>query len=549
MKYLLALIISSLCFLSACGQHSMPLTDEEIRLIDSVLVKDVPEGGAGLAIGIVRDGKIIYEDYAGYENLEDSTFIDRNSRFNIASNGKQFTALAVLRLAHQNKLDLDDDIRTYLPNLFASIQDKITINNLLNHTSGIRDFYDLWSLQGKTWWRLSANNGDVLEFLENQEDLNFEPGSQYLYSNSNYVLLAQIIEKVSGDAFTNYTDTLFHGLGMTSSSFESDYANIEGPIAKPYFNFDTWTTFNWTNNIVGDGALFSTLPDQLQWEKVIQTNSSYPISADIIEKSQNPIAGSEFTNYGFGIEFDQYQAKKRLFHLGATGAWKAVTYRFLDERLAIVVLTNSGKVIPSLTARNIVDVLFDEDKQIDNYKSEPAEIGTRVEPDDIIGTYQNENGFTFRFVQRGDELYLLRNGQNDTRIFRESANIFHQWNDPAFKQEFTISTDNKMQVTAYYTTHDPYTLTRIEADFTEYDFTKLEGTFINSETDVAMEISFIRDNEYKVKISDRELSGQLLKPTLLRAGNYSVKVRYENGAIEQLLLDGERIKNVFFERE
>lgn len=549
MKYLLVLIISSLCFLSACGQHSMPLTDEEIRLIDSILVKDVPEGGAGLAIGIVREGKIIYEDYAGYENLEDSTLIDRNSRFNIASNGKQFTALAVLRLAHQNKLDLDDDIRTYLPNLFNSIQDKITISNLLNHTSGIRDFYDLWSLQGKIWWRLSANNGDVLEFLENQEELNFEPGSQYLYSNSNYVLLAEIIKMVSGEAFTNYTDTLFHDLGMTSSSFESDYANIEGPVAKPYFNFDTWTTFNWSNNIVGDGALFSTLPDQLQWEQVIQTNSSYPISSDIIEKSQNPITGSVFTNYGFGIEFDEYQAKKRLFHLGATGAWKAVTYRFLDERLAIVVLTNSGKVIPSLTARNIVDVLFDEDKQINNYKTEPSEIGTRVEPDDIVGTYQNENGFTFRFVQRGDELYLLRNGQNDTRIFRESANIFHQWNDPAFKQEFTISTDNKMQVTAYYTTHDPYTLTRIEADFTEYDFTTLEGAFINSETDVAMEISFIRDNEYKVKISDRELSGQLLKPTLLRAGNYSVKVRYENGAIEQLLLDGERIKNVLFERE
>ena len=122
--------------------------------------------------------------------------------------------------------------------------------------------------------------------------------------------------------------------------------------------------------------------------------------------------------------------------------------------------------------------------------------------------------------------YKNKNGQNDTRTIRESANSFYQWNVPAFKQGFTISPGNEVQGTACSTTHTPYTLLRIEADFTEYDFTKLEGTFINNGTDAAMEISFTGENEYKDWISGRELSGQLLEPTLFKAGNYSVNIQY-----------------------
>jgi len=544
-------IITSLilCFISisACVQPVTTLTEKEIQAIDSLLVMDVPEGAPGLAIGIVRHGRVIYENYAGYANLEDSTLIDGRTRFNIASNGKQFTALAALQLAEQNQLNLDADIRNYLPGFFENVKEEITVKHLLNHSSGIRDFYDLLSLQGKMWWRVSANNQDVLALLKKQDELNFEPGSQFLYSNSNYVMLAEIISNVSGQSFSTYTRGLFDDLDMNSTSFEPDHSQISEPIAMPYFNFDTWTTYNWISDIVGDGALFSTLPDQLKWEKIIQTHNSYPISADVIGKSQKAVSDSEFTKYGYGIEFEEYKGERLLFHSGSTGAWKAITYRFPERNLAIIVLTNSGKVLPSITVKAVSDVLLGEKNTEEMYLLAPDKIGERMEIDEVLGTYQNENGFTFRFVEREGSLYLLRNGRNDIQLIRESANIFHQWNDPKFKQEFTSNSENGMQVTAYHTSHAPYTLNRIEADFTNYDFSSPEGRYLNSETDVLLEISYTGDKNYKVTIAGREYSGHLLKPTLLKAGNYSIHINYKENQVINLQLDGDRIRSVNFQ--
>lgn len=544
-------IITSLilCFTSvaACAQPEATLTEKEIQAIDSLLIMDVPEGAPGLAIGIVRNGRVIYENYAGYANLEDSALIDGRTRFNIASNGKQFTALTALQLAEQNQLNLDADIRNYLPGFFENVQKEITVKHLLNHTSGIRDFYGLLSLQGKTWWKIPLSNQDVLEMLKKQNELNFEPGSNYLYSNSNYVLLAEIIRSVYGQPFSAYTRALFDDLDMNSTSFEPDYSKISEPIARPYFNFDTWTSYNWISGIVGDGALFSTLPDQLKWEKIIQTQNSYPISADVVEKSQNPITGSDFDNYGFGIEFGEYQNEPLIFHNGATGAWKAITYRFPERNLAIVIMTNSGKVLSSLTIKSVSDVLLGEKNTKETYSLAPGEIGERKEIDEVLGTYQNEDGFTFRFVERDGSLYLLRDGRSDTQLIRESANVFHQWNDSTFKQEFTHNSDNSMQVTAYHTSHAPYALTRIEADFTNYDFSSPEGRYLNSETDVLLEIIYAGDKNYKVNVAGREYAGQLLKPSLLKAGNYSIHINYEEDQGINLQLDGDRIRNVNFQ--
>jgi CubicO group peptidase (beta-lactamase class C family) len=205
--------------------------------------------------------------------LTDSTLITKDTRFNIASNGKQFTALAILVLIDEKKINLTDDIRKYLPTIYPKLNSKITIENLLNHTSGIRDVYDLWSLQGFTWWKYTFSNKDVLALIEKQQELNFLPNTKYLYSNTNYILLTAIIEKVTGKSFVVYTNDLFKKLNMPNTSFEDNYTKIRGPIAKAYFNFSTWKNYNWIWNVCGDGNIFSTLADQLQWELILQGNA------------------------------------------------------------------------------------------------------------------------------------------------------------------------------------------------------------------------------------------------------------------------------------
>ncbi len=268
MKGEILLTVFAHFWLSAAGQPAIEAV-QRARL-DSIAIQDVAPKAPGIATAIVQNGELIYQKLAGYADLTDSTFISAHTRFNIASNGKQFTALAILTLAEEGKLSPTDDIRKFFPQLYPAKAEKITVQQLLNHTSGIRDCYDLWSLQGYTWWKKSFANADVLRLIEQQRELNFKPGTRYLYSNTNFILLALIVEKVSGKSFVRYTNDLFQKLGMPNTSFEDNFSKIRGPIARSYFNFGSWTTYDWIWNVCGDGNLFSTLQDQIQWEKIIQ---------------------------------------------------------------------------------------------------------------------------------------------------------------------------------------------------------------------------------------------------------------------------------------
>jgi CubicO group peptidase (beta-lactamase class C family) len=176
MRIIFLSILTILSYSTVLGQTS--LSAKQIELLDSIATQDVPKNAPGIATAIIQDGKVIYEKYAGYADLKENTLIKNSTRFNIASNGKQFTALAVLTLIEKDNLKLSDDIRKWFPTLFPNIKENITVQSLLNHTSGIRDCYDLWSLQGYTWWEKSFNNNDVLALIEKQSDLNFQPDTK-----------------------------------------------------------------------------------------------------------------------------------------------------------------------------------------------------------------------------------------------------------------------------------------------------------------------------------------------------------------------------------
>lgn len=334
------------------------LSPATVGKLDSIATQDVPLNAPGIATAVIEDGRVIYQKYAGLADLKDGTPIGSSTRFNIASNGKQFTALAILALVSEGKLRLTDDIRKWFPNLYPNVRQEITVQALLNHTSGIRDCYDLWSLEGQTWWKNSFDNNDVLTLIGRQREMNFPAGSRYLYSNTNYILLALLIEKVTGETFVDHTNDMFRRLHMPGTSFESDHGSIRGPIARAYFNFGSWTTYDWIWNVCGDGNLFSTLEDQIQWERLVQGRGSSGLGRKIIRLSQQAIEGSGFENYGYGLEFGSYRGLDYRFHEGATGAWKATVLRFPRENLSLVTLTNTGKSIPSTQTRQMADILL-----------------------------------------------------------------------------------------------------------------------------------------------------------------------------------------------
>ena len=525
-------------------------TIRQLQLLDSISTQDVPPSAPGIATAIIKDGKVVYEKYAGYADLGDSTLINKSTRFNIASNGKQFTALAILSLIQNKKLKLSDDIRTFFPALFPKIKHRITIQSLLNHTSGIRDCYDLWSLQGYTWWKKSFSNNDVLKLMEQQEDLNFIPNTKYLYSNTNYILLALLIEKVSGKSFVEYTNSMFGQLNMPNTSFEADYTKIRGPIARAYFNFGTWTTYNWIWNVCGDGNIFSTLEDQIEWEKIIQRSASAEVSASVIKKSQTNMKGSSFKNYGYGLEFGNYKGLSYTFHEGATGAWKATVTRFPAQKTSIITLTNTGKSIPSMQTRQMADIVFDLKPDNAYIRTKPYSIGKFVSENEVIGTYFTESDFAFQFIQKDNKLFLRRSGRNDVELEREAANIFRQKFDTLFKQEFTTGADGRLLVTAYYINHAPYTLIKQSETLSGFNFHSLDGFYSNTETGAKLEIHYRENNQYKISIAGEEYTTNafLLTPEKLMAENYTISFEVNDGTVNAIYLNGDRIKNIKFIR-
>ena len=535
-------ILSIIIILTSTIVSGQTLDVNKIKLLDSIATQDVPENAPGIATAIIHDGEVIYYKLAGFSDLSDSTIITEKTRFNIASNGKQFTALAILSLIEKKKLNLSHDIRNWFTNLYPDIQESITVQDLINHTSGIRDCYDLWSLQGYTWWEHSFDNQDVLKLIEKQSALNFTPGTNFLYSNTNYILLALLVERVIGKSFVEYTNEIFRQLNMPNTSFECDHTKIRGPIARAYFNFGTWTTFDWQWNACGDGNIFSTLEDQIQWEKLVQGEGKSSFNRNLILQSQQTIPNSNFENYGYGLEFGKYKNLEYAFHEGATGAWKATVIRFPQRNLAMVTLTNTGKSISYNQTRQMADVILNLKPTATYIKTKPESIGAFVSEDEIVGTYLTESDFAFNFVKKDNQIFLKRIGRNDVELEREADNIFHQKYDPDFKQEFTTNPAGQMQVTAYYVNHAPYSLTKVENIKDTFDFNSLSGEYFNPETNTTIALNFKEGVDYEVVFrGDYQTTGILISENKLLVDFYSLTLDGDN-----LILNGERIKQVKF---
>ena len=249
--------------------------------------------------GIVKNGEVIYEKYRGFSNLQHQIPFSNKTRSNIASTAKQFTAMMVLDLALKEKLNLDDNIRNYFPNLYKTVADKIRIRHLINHSSGIHEYVDLLGEEGKVWWKhVGLDNNDIMKLLEKQNNLEFRPGTKYNYSNSNYIVLAKIIEKVTGEKFTNYSKNFFNKLNMSETSFVERYMSVIPNRASPYSDWGKgeWWETPMVTKTSGEGFLYTTLRDQLTFEKEIQNSNNA-----LFVKSQKPIPESKIETYCFGL--------------------------------------------------------------------------------------------------------------------------------------------------------------------------------------------------------------------------------------------------------
>src|SRR5687768_6729798 len=249
--------------LSVAPGQAVP--DEE-RRVDSLFAEFTRGVSPGAAVAVVRDGKTILAKGYGMASLEHRVPITPSTVFDVASVSKQFAGLAVAMLVAEGRVKLTDDIRKYIPEL-SDVGHTVTIDHLLHHTSGYRDWPGTLSLAG---WRYDdiISFDQIRTFAYNQRTLNFVPGAEYTYSNTGYNLLAEMVARVSGKTFRQFTEErFFRPLGMTSSHFHDDHAQVVANRATGYARRPDSSYSSVTNNLMalGSSSLYSTVEDLAKW--------------------------------------------------------------------------------------------------------------------------------------------------------------------------------------------------------------------------------------------------------------------------------------------
>ena len=241
-------------------------TKKQDRLMNCLRKVDRPDS-PGAAIGIIKDGKLIYARGYGIANLEHNIPITTKTKFEIASTSKQFTAACIALLYQQGKLDLDDDVRKYLPDL-PEYDNVVTIGNLVYHTSGLGDYLGILNLKNQYYF---TDSDTVYELIKKNKKLIFKPGSEFLYNNTGYFLLGKIVEKVSGKSLRNFAvENIFKPLKMNDTFFRDEIGELVENSVTPYFQSGKTKTYRKlirSSNDVGPAGLITTIKDFVKWER------------------------------------------------------------------------------------------------------------------------------------------------------------------------------------------------------------------------------------------------------------------------------------------
>jgi CubicO group peptidase (beta-lactamase class C family) len=443
--------------------------------IDSLLI-DYDDKKAGMSIGIVIENKLVIQKHIGLANLEHQVPISRETSFHVASVSKQFTAFAILQLENEGKLSLSDDVRKYIPEL-NEFKNTITIKNLLNHTSGIKDQWNLLRLSG---WRLNdfIDNDHVLNILYNQTSLNFEPNEDFMYSNSGYTLLAEIVTRVSGIRFSEYTEKyIFKPLKMYNTQFVDKEGQIINNKAYSYYKDGKYYIEDIFNNTsYGATNLSTTIEDLSKW---VSNFNKKEIGNSVIFKkmdTQEKLKNDETYGYANGQFINQYKGIKRIAHSGQDASYQAYIGRFPDLDLSIIFSNNNSEIDGGKIIGQLTEICLSEYLENKNYKPTTETLLSKKTPiikavkslKNYEGYYWNDKDRYSRQLKiQNDTLQYIRNSNDKTALI------------PVDKNEFEMAIDEYVSVSfqsnqIVLTLNDGYTITLDKYIPAEYDSNSLK---------------------------------------------------------------------------
>jgi CubicO group peptidase (beta-lactamase class C family) len=338
--------------------------------IDGIFAHLKSASAPGAAVLVIKDGRVVFQRGYGITDLRSHHKIGAHTNFRLASCTKQFTAMAIMLLVHDGKLRYDNRLTDIFPD-FPNYGRSITIRNLLNHTSGLQDYEDLMPASDPNLpvEQIQIQDAGVLDLLERQTATKFEPGSKWAYSNSGYVLLGLIVQKVSGESFPDFLhDRIFAPLGMSHT-----IAYVRGKNEVPHRAFghsmeggiSKETDQSPTSATLGDGGVYSSLADLAKWDRALRQNSllderEMQAALTPVEMPEGEVTGPDGSPaaYGFGWFLNSYRRHRRMWHYGETMGFRTTIQRFPDDKLTIVMLCNRADLNPSPLALQVADLFL-----------------------------------------------------------------------------------------------------------------------------------------------------------------------------------------------
>jgi len=352
-------ITTVLLLLSAAGAAYGAASDEKsAAAVDEVFSDFTKPGSPGCALAVYRDGKIIYAKGYGLANIEENVAITPQSVFDIGSTSKQFTAASILLLEKQGKLSVNDDVRKYIPEL-PSYGQKITILQLLNHTSGLRDYLALMELAGINTDSVTTD-ADALALITHQKALNFAPGNEWLYSNTGFFLLSVIVQRVSGKTLREFaTENIFAPLEMTHTQYRDSHAALITNRALAYEERENKDGYKLDVSYfeqTGDGAVHTSVEDLLRWDENFYSPriGGKEFLGEIQERGK--LNNGKVLDYAKGLRLQDYRGLRTVTHGGAWGGYRADLLRFPEQHFSVACLCNVGNAGPTRRAHQVADI-------------------------------------------------------------------------------------------------------------------------------------------------------------------------------------------------
>lgn len=543
MKFIALLYFVLFTSLTATSQN----TTNDIDGLFSQWQKPNNPGGVVL---ISHKNQLVYSKTYGLANIPYNIPINFETVFNIGSVSKQFTAMAIVLLQIDGKLSIDDDIQKYFPEL-PKFSEPITIRHLLHHTSGLRSSPEMFGLAG---WRDgdAITNEDVYRYLQKQTSLNFVPGSEYMYSNTGYILLAKIVETISKQDFKIWMkENIFLPLKMNSTFIKEDYSKITSKIASSYSEMEPSFFKTLENNDLTYGAsnVYSTGSDMLAWTNNYDHAPKEWQNAFKMLETLDTLHSGKKNNYAFGIIVDDFFGNRRIQHTGGIAGFESIMYSYPDQNLEIIILSNFTSYQLSKIANQISQLFLQNNTKL--VASEES-INPIILHTEILKKYEgfywnDKNNYSRKIYVENDILWYLRSNNTKSQLIPITETEFQMGGiNEKLRLKFDvnanimtmISADNSMDIFEKYDDKLP----------TAEELKTYTGSYYSDELETTYTISLHNEKLYAYHSRFGEFEIQILKKDVLNWSGQAISKfkRNENGDITGLNVTMNRIRDLWF---